>query len=125
MAVMQLLLLSLPQPHLQVNNHSHPYQNAVLYALAPNRLQRKELQVLCECLQIRVTRVLHLGLTRKQQNTQGWEQHCKAGQLVSSCPKQIPVPHLCSVTQWSHMLCADHGPQQVTGLSKSLQFWGV
>lgn len=49
MAVMQLLLLSLPQPHLQVNNHSHPYQNAVLYALAPNRLQRKELQVLCEC----------------------------------------------------------------------------
>lgn len=73
MAVMQLLLLSLPQPQFQVNNHFPPYQNAVLYALAPNKLQREELHMLCECLQMQVTRVLHLGLTRKQQNAQGWD----------------------------------------------------
>lgn len=67
---MQLLLLSLHQPHFQVNNHSPQYQN-VLYALAPNRLKREELHMLCECLQMHG--VLHLGLTRKQQTTQGWE----------------------------------------------------
>jgi len=48
---MQLLLITLPQPRLQINDRSFPYQGADLYALAPNRFYRGELQVLCECLQ--------------------------------------------------------------------------
>lgn len=128
MAVMQLLLLSLPQPHLQVNNHPPPRNTKILYCMHwhPIDCKGKSCKSYVSTCRCKSQGSSTWGLPEYNRiHEAGNSTVNKAGQLVSSQTKQIPVPHICSLTRWSHTLYAGHWPQKVTGSSKSLQFCGV